>query len=735
MSDEEISESEIVELLGTYANALEEQATIAPGSDRPDDTEVINTGGGALKKGVNMDSHAPDQGGPEAIELGAIPTPTVEPRRSRLLVGAACVAVAAVVGAVLVFNQDPSGVDTTEVAESVDEQQDVVVEEEEDMTSADDASDDATEGAVATDVVGDASFAGFGGPGTVVFTDDGEFVSIGGGPDGAVVSRSSNGTDWETQQVNGLPENSSPIGLTEVDGRWVTVVEVWPEFDEDQPEEQFFFDGPETERLIAVSDDLVNWMTSDFPDLDLEDNEFAWVIGIASSGDRVAMLTQVQTEGNDEMRILFDAGLLSGDDLENFCGLDPAEDGSYVALSCGFEEAMEDEEFFADDIEQDAAVPTTTIPPTDGDSFEQEELLRIAPGDPVFDEIDEIFNGRAFEDMPSLVISGPIDGPFEANEIPVGGYVGSLVGTDAGFVVAGSDFNTNSAVTASSVDGITWSEASEIGDSINVTTAAASGDRVAVVGQSINTGDVDVFISNDLGATWTNAAIPSELFSAWGEIAAGPAGFAVRLQGSTEPIGSPFGDIDAVSIESDGYTMTVSFGDGFQGTTTLTAPDGTVIHDSIPDQDLFEGDLENVARFEGQFDSTIVWLDPVTGEDLVRFEEEQMNDAFEEIAPEFEDADFDQNMAAETWFSVDGTTWTLLQPAEPADFNGGFSTVAAVGDDEVLIFGQQNVVPPDELFAFDEEGRPPTEAEEAALDEWFMNEGDSGGTWTAIPVG
>ena len=51
----------------------------------------------------------------------------------------------------------------------------------------------------------------------------------------------------------------------------------------------------------------------------------------------------------------------------------------------------------------------------------------------------------------------------------------------------------------------------------------------------------------------------------------------------------------------------------------------------------------------------------------------------------------------------------------------------------MLIRTENFVEPPAELFAFEEEGREPTEDEIAALDAWHL-EGQSI-EWTAIPVG
>ena len=62
-----------------------------------------------------------------------------------------------------------------------------------------------------------------------------------------------------------------------------------------------------------------------------------------------------------------------------------------------------------------------------------------------------------------------------------------------------------------------------------------------------------------------------------------------------------------------------------------------------------------------------------------------------------------------------------------------FTSIIAVGDDEILLETQTFLIPPPELFAFEEEGREPTEEEIAALNEFFASEPAS--TTRRVPVG
>jgi len=78
-------------------------------------------------------------------------------------------------------------------------------------------------------------------------------------------------------------------------------------------------------------------------------------------------------------------------------------------------------------------------------------------------------------------------------------------------------------------------------------------------------------------------------------------------------------------------------------------------------------------------------------------------------------------------------TWTLALTSEQD--SDGFTNLVGVGDDEVVLRSETFVEPPEELFAFDLEGRFPTPEEEEALDAWFFENQESAVTWTVIPVG
>ena len=212
------------------------------------------------------------------------PTQPAKPGKARLVAGGLAVVAALVAGGFAIANLgDGSEVTAAESADDGNSGAENAAESDV-VEEATEATDAATDAAFASDAA--VSF-GFG-PGTVIFAD-GEFVSLGSRPDGITISRSANGTEWSTASAVGLPEGASAYELARTDSGWVTVVEIWPEFNGDEPE-AFFGPSDQPERFLAFSEDLVNWTTSDLPDVDAEEDEYVNVNGIAAVGDQVAVL-------------------------------------------------------------------------------------------------------------------------------------------------------------------------------------------------------------------------------------------------------------------------------------------------------------------------------------------------------------------------------------------------------------------------------------------------------------
>ena len=106
MSDNEFSDAELIGMLGTYADALEEHATVTPQSIGLDGNGNQHTGGDAQAKGENMLNEEDRMDEPDVVELDVVPTPVVESSRTRVLVAAAVVSVVAVIGALFALDGD-----------------------------------------------------------------------------------------------------------------------------------------------------------------------------------------------------------------------------------------------------------------------------------------------------------------------------------------------------------------------------------------------------------------------------------------------------------------------------------------------------------------------------------------------------------------------------------------------------------------------------------------------------
>ena len=521
----------------------------------------------------------------------------------------------------------------------------------------------------------------------------------------------------------------------------MTVVEVWPEIDEEDEMSYMFGPGPQPDRFLAFSEDLVSWTTTDLPQPDLDEEAFAYVSGLAGSGSQIALLMQIEAGGTDEFQVLFEQGIISEEDMESYCG-GGFEGDDFVGYSCDYE-MMEDE------------LPTaTTIAPADSpdevaeevveaieDEVMETELFRVSPGDPGYAELQEVYERYDNYEMPNpIVLTGTIGGEFTSTELEVNGWTSGITGLDQGFVVLVNDYESASGELFTSTDGVNWTSTGSIPGEGHGNGVVASGNRLVVVSHNYSetegSSTAEAWVSDDFGATWTSSPIDSALFDGWGQPVAGPAGFAVQLEGPTEPYeyNDPFADAEPVRIEKDGYTMVMEFNTGIA---SLLGPDGSVIHDSIQPELVFDdGGTENIARLEGQYGSTIVWLDPETGEDLVSITEDDFNAAYEELFGNLPEEEYaEPETGYEVWFSADGVTWTLLDSGDRTYDGNEWSQVAGVGDDEVLVRSETWVETPMELYAFEEEGREPTDEEIEALDAWHAENAENNVSWSVIPVG
>ncbi len=505
------------------------------------------------------------------------------------------------------------------------------------------------------------------------------------------------GDDATNTPTTGLPEGDAFASLlTSTDSGFVAIIEQFPT--EEFAEEDFspFGFGPQSTQFVATSPDMINWTTVELPSLTDSEAESVFFSSVAASGDRVLVAGQVNDFSNDPEQILFEAGLLTEEEVFSLCSTEFTGE-EYIVSTCDFENANFDDE------------------------LEETEVLRVEADDPIFEEISAAFDSQG---MPEIVmVVGPAEGPFEIVPSPINGYDAQVAGTSAGFVAVGmTDEGQSQAF--SSTDGVTWNEATSPtaeNGFFGFATLASNGDTIVALTQ--DQFGMTASVTTDLGQTWTEGPIPSALFSPFGEVTAGPAGFAVQLQGALEPFDAGF-EGDGFDLEKDGYTMSIEF---FSGSATLTGPDGVVVHESVL---LLGNDVDNVVRFEGPFDENIVWLDPATGEDLITFTEADFEAAFPE--PTFDEDFVEPEMAAEVWFSADGTSWTLLSTSDGSSIDS-FTGVLAVGDDEVVTFTEMFLEPPAELQDFADPSGP-TDEELEALEAWFAEQGD-GRTFEIIPIG
>ena len=119
------------------------------------------------------------------------------------------------------------------------------------------------------------------------------------------------------------------------------------------------------------------------------------------------------------------------------------------------------------------------------------------------------------------------------------------------------------------------------------------------------------------------------------------------------------------------------------------------IRDSYDDVFLGEEfEAQTTLRGGGNGVSDLIWLDPDTGEDLVLFPDEELEAAFDAVFGDF--AIENQEQLRTIWFSPDGVTWTEVQAPIPTG-DDGFTAVAAVGDDEIVLRSESSEAPPTEF--------------------------------------
>lgn len=654
-----ITEEFVLGALSRYGDAIEHSVTIDASHQHANaaDTDVE-----IGKADIGAMSRSPHPGHEVAFDpMRIIESETEDRKRALTLAGVLVAAAVVILAAVFAVGDTSSTVDTT---------------------PAEATSDTAR---FTSDSLLGPPIIGFGQQGTIVVTN-GEFVSLGRDATGLIIARSTDGIRWTTTAVSDAPDGASPRELTQTEDGWLAVFEIWPEVDASA--NRYFSNGPQPQRLLATSPDLLTWDSVALPAFTELATARSFVQGVAISDATVAVLGSVSIGEANERDILLSSGAATETELTNYCGTYEFLDGDFVAYSCAIEEQMFDE------IDEDELNVTSET--TDLTEF---ELLRIGPGDVGFEPLNVLAGfGQGGFDSVHVVLAGPFDGPFERTELDVGDFNVFLAGSDQGFVAAGVGSIDRSQLIRST-DGVAWSEPQLIRNDYNLTDLAATQSRITAVGQISNDPAVAALVSEDFGQTWSESVLPMSLDFLDSNI--GPAGVSVRA------VSQPIGEIE---IEKDGFTMIVDQATFDAG---LLGPAGDVIFDVGTAHVLGFGsqDPAESVRYVGELgEPDLVWLEPATGNDLVTFTFENFDEA---------QSSHPTVVETETWFSSDSVDWALLERSERsvADWS------LAVGNDGVLLRTVSD--PPANLLTFRLESRAPSSAEIAALEAWYEDDGAS----------
>ena len=606
-------------------------------------------------------------------------------RRTRVRAAGAAVGAVALVGAVLgagsVLRADRSVVDVAESAAEAEAARELTeaVEDTEDRDLAESGTTGVSEPLVAEEEPTLDEVLGFGGPTEAIVGVEDGFVGLrlAGSP---VAIRSADGLAWTETPATGLPDEQLVVTgrLAHLDGSYAVLLQPVADLG----------DGFETRAFLARSSDGVAWTSVE---LDLPEVEGQLALNGAVLGPAGVLVTAGSyPEFIDPVGLALELGLIDEVQANESCGVSVVDGAEPIVIrGC----------------DGSAVVTIETDDPAHAQLFEESTAVENPAA------------GR------TITWSATGSEPLVRRELSNVSLAGeTALATSEGFLLGG--FGENGPTIRSSSDGVEWtllpSPANELFG------AAVLGNRLfsaevrgaaAITATDQLTGLTEV----------TEVPVPDAMSDAWpGSAASGSAGVAILLTGSG--IGDVFGDdFPTVVVEVDGYTVEVDLA----GPLLVRGPDGEVIHDVEDSTPLFEDeqDVDGLARFQGQENSELVFVDPNTGDDLFTLTQDAFIGAMD--LDQFDDID---QVATELalLFSRDGEQWQVLDV--PSSDANSFSAVEAVGDDEVLIRVESFQVPPDDLFAFEQENRAPTEDEIAALDEWSAN-GQPDSKLIRIPVG
>ncbi len=680
--------------------------------------------------------------GPEANQQSMPPVPDVDVEFGRepdapttpwgAIAGAGALVLAIGAGAFFLTNGE------TEI-ESAQAQEETVAEEsteeestEEESTEEEGASEGDPGAATAVSEDGDEPMVtefdsmamdsiAYEGPMTSTAVFDGErFVSLMTNGDGWMLRTSPDGVEWTEAATTGIPDDGYIYQLL-FDGD--TFAAMMQSFDEESG----------SFNAVVSSVDGLTWTQATIPSLG--ENTESGVSGLALLDGQAVFLQTVYETGPDPMSMLIDAGVLSQEQYENFCGFggEGENDRPIEVLVCDF-----DEENYAEPSQEelDALAARYDEATTDEErqaierELEQlwgggtEVVAVIEPSDPLHAAILEAWFGEyEYHDefhMDTSVVAGPLAGPFAVVSTLPKGYYNNIIEAGGALYLSSEDYDQERGVGSTqvltSVDGSAWSEVGTLPVGISGQIASI-GDTLVLAGYDQLNGTPITYISIDGAQTWSEVAFDTGLFESYSTFLSGPAGHVSLTTGLLEPYyegGFPEPEIEEITLNSDGYTLNVPWS---SEVFTLIGPDGNVIYE-FGEEDMFSGDNPNVR--ENPISGNLTFLDADTGEELVTFTQQDWEEAYEVLeGPGFEGDFGEPEQGIALHFSTDGTTWTELDvtPFGSIESNSYVSPVA-VGDDEAVFMVTTWSEPPADLYAFEAEGREPTQAEIDEIELW-----------------
>ncbi|MFW2380876.1 MAG: hypothetical protein ACN4GZ_03885 [Acidimicrobiales bacterium] len=569
------------------------------------------------------------------------------------------------------------------------------------------------------------------GPGAVVF-DGGRFVALGYGPNGQTIRTSEDGLNWSESPITGLAQNSHIYHLTADKGVYAALVEQW-----DEGETEGFF-GPEHGPKISIAHttDLTTWTFTAIPQSS-EDGIHTGVSGLALIDGDVVVVTQQYPAGPDEMKLLFEAGYLNDESVERYCGLRFTDDNVIQVQECSHEDFEEPDESRFVELEAQWNAATTDEERAAIEAElenlwggpEGEVVAEIQPGTALHAELSDIYHGDHEADYrpTTTVLTGPLGEDLVASSLSTDGYVNSVVQSGGRVYMVITEGESGGTQMLASSDGRQWDEVIAPAGQAFGGELSAGGDSILFTMYEGESGP-SLHISSDGGDTWAESILPSNLYGTHPMVVSGPAGYVAVLTGTGEPF--EHGGPESMEVTRDGFTLTTRWGRESE-TITLTGQDGTVIYE-LPGEEMYGGDSKVVRT--SPFSGTPTFLDPETGEELVTFTPEDFEASYQEM--EQASSWVEPIFITEHYFSTDGLNWIPIEDLRLVvdQASAGISPVA-VGDDEAIFAKHTWTEPDPSLFAFEEEGREPTEEEMNALEAWEMTAHEGAVEYIRIELG